>query len=66
MLGDMPAKLNDGSPDRLAEVYTGTNLHVVYEPETSITEVSMQVNSVRVRGRSCTLSLRVLLLDAGR
>jgi integrase len=50
MLGDVPAKLNDGSPEGLAEVYAGTNLQVVYEPETSIAEVSMRVNSVRVRG----------------
>jgi hypothetical protein len=50
MLGDVPAKLTAGSGESLAEVYTGTNLQVVYEPETSIAEVSMRVNSVRVRG----------------
>jgi hypothetical protein len=50
MLCDVPAKLTAGSGEELAEVYAGTNLQVVYEPETSIAEASMRVNSVRVRG----------------
>ena len=50
MLGDIPAKLNAASPGGLADVYTGTDLQVLDEPETSIAEVSMRVNSVRVRG----------------
>lgn len=35
MLGDVPAKLTAGSGEELAEVYAGTNLQMVYEPETS-------------------------------
>jgi hypothetical protein len=49
MLGDVPAELSAGTVEELAEVYASTNLQVVYEPETSIAEVSMRVNSVRVR-----------------
>jgi hypothetical protein len=48
-----------------AEVYAGTNLQVVYEPETSIAEVSMRVNSVRVRGASFSLTTRVHLRSNG-
>jgi hypothetical protein len=39
MLGDVPAKLNAASPEGLADVYTGTDLQVLYEPETSIASV---------------------------
>lgn len=59
MLGDIPAKLSDASGEGLAELYTGLDLGLLYEPDTSIAEVSMRVNSVRVRGRNCTLSLRL-------
>jgi hypothetical protein len=52
MLGDIPAKLNAASRDGPADVYTGTDLQVLYEPETSTAEISMRVNSVRVRGVS--------------
>jgi hypothetical protein len=58
MLGDTPAKLNAASREGLADVYTGTDLQVLYEPETSTAEISMRVNSVRVRGASCTLATR--------
>lgn len=58
MLGDVGAKLNDAKGDGLAELYEGVDLQVRYEPETSIADVSMQVNSVRVGGRSCTFDTR--------
>ena len=50
MLGDVPAKLNSASREGLTDVYTGTDLQVLFEPETSTAEISMRVNSVRVRG----------------
>jgi hypothetical protein len=50
MLGDVPAKLAAGRREGLTEVYTGTDLQVLYEPETSTAEISMRVNSVCVRG----------------
>jgi hypothetical protein len=49
-LGDIPTTLNDATGERLADLYTGLDLRVLYEPDTSIAEVSMRVNSVRVRG----------------
>ncbi|HEV8559892.1 MAG TPA: recombinase family protein, partial [Actinophytocola sp.] len=49
-LGDVGAALNGGKLERLAELYTATGLQVCYEPETSTAEVSIRVNSVRVRG----------------
>jgi len=57
--GDVPRKLSDARGEGLAELYTGLNLGILYEPDTSIAEVSMRVNSECVRGRSCTLSLRL-------
>jgi hypothetical protein len=42
-LGDVEATLKDGSSERLAELYDGANLQVLYEPETRIAEVSMRV-----------------------
>jgi DNA invertase Pin-like site-specific DNA recombinase len=54
-LGDVGAALKDAKPERLAELYKATDLHVCYEPKTSTAEVSIRVNSVRVRGRNCTL-----------
>lgn len=50
MLGDIGAKLNDAKGEGLADLYTGLDLGVLYDPETSIAEVSMRVNSERVRG----------------
>ncbi|HEV2778936.1 MAG TPA: hypothetical protein VGX25_05990 [Actinophytocola sp.] len=58
-LGDMAAKLNDAKGDKLAELYASTDLQVVYEPGASIAEVSMRVNSVRVRGGTCILTTRL-------
>ena len=49
-IGDVPAKLNDASGEGLADVYTGLDLQVLYEPEALTAEISMRVNSVRVRG----------------
>ncbi|HEV2778945.1 MAG TPA: hypothetical protein VGX25_06035 [Actinophytocola sp.] len=60
-LGDVGAALNRGKPENLAELYARTGLQVCYEPETSTAEVSIRVNSVRVRGRSCTLFTRRVL-----
>jgi DNA invertase Pin-like site-specific DNA recombinase len=48
--GDVPRKLSDARGEGLAELYTGLDLGVLYEPETFTAEISMQVNSVRVRG----------------
>lgn len=48
--GDVPATLNRGSREKLAELYAGTDLQVLYEPGSSTAEISMRVNSVRVRG----------------
>lgn len=50
MLGNVGAKLNDAKGDGLADLYTGLDLQICFEPETSIAEVSMRVNSERVRG----------------
>jgi recombinase-like zinc beta ribbon protein len=60
-LGDVSAVIKDGSTERLANVYATTDLQVCYEPETSTAEVSIRVNSARVRGRSCTLTTRIVL-----
>ncbi|WP_260189104.1 recombinase family protein [Actinophytocola gossypii] len=49
-LGDVPATLSRGSREKLAELYAGTDLQVLYEPGGSTAEISMRVNSVRVRG----------------
>jgi hypothetical protein len=57
--GDVQAKLNDAKGERLAELYASADLKVLYEPGSSTAEISMRVNSECVRGRSCTLSLRL-------
>jgi len=44
--------LNDASREGLADIYSGTDLQVLYEPETSIADVSLRVNSARVRGET--------------
>lgn len=48
--GDVPVTLNQGSREKLAELYAGTGLQVLYEPGGSIAEISTRVNSVSVRG----------------
>jgi hypothetical protein len=53
-LGDVPATLSRGSREKLAELYAGTGLQVLYEPGGSAAEISMRVNSVRVRGGNRT------------
>ncbi|OLF10473.1 recombinase family protein [Actinophytocola xinjiangensis] len=50
MLGDVATKLNDATGEGLAELYAGADLQVLYEPEALTAEISMRVNSVRVRG----------------
>ena len=60
-LGDVSAAIKDGSTEWLAAVYAATDLQVCYAPETSTAEVSIRVNSARVRGRSCTLTTRFAL-----
>jgi hypothetical protein len=47
-------QFNGAKGDKLAELYADTALQVVYEPGASIAEVSIRVNTVRVRGRTCT------------
>ncbi|GAB1510311.1 hypothetical protein JCM33774_23530 [Actinophytocola sp. KF-1] len=49
-LGDVPATLSRVSREKLAELYAGTGLQVLYEPGGSTAEISMRVNNVRVRG----------------
>jgi len=44
MLGDVPAKLNSASREGFTDVYTGPDLQVLFEPETSTAEISMRVN----------------------
>ncbi|OLF10521.1 hypothetical protein BLA60_15150 [Actinophytocola xinjiangensis] len=56
MLGNVAAKLNDAAGEGLAELYAGADLQVLYEPETFTAEISMRVNSVRVRGPSSPTS----------
>jgi hypothetical protein len=53
-LGDVTAKLNDAKGEGLAELYAGVDLGVLYEPQTSTAEISLRVNSVRVRGGTQT------------
>jgi DNA invertase Pin-like site-specific DNA recombinase len=48
--GDVPATLSNATGDGLAELYTGLDLQICYQPDTSIAEISMRVNSERVRG----------------
>jgi len=57
-VGDGPAKLKDANGEGLAELYTGLDLQIRFELETSIAEVSMRVSSEHVRGRICTLFTR--------
>ncbi|HYQ63701.1 recombinase family protein [Actinophytocola sp.] len=48
--GDVRRTLNDAKGEGLAELYTGLDLGVLYEPGSFTAEISMRVNSVRVRG----------------
>lgn len=48
--GDVQGKLNDAKGEGLTEFYTGIDLQVLYEAQTSTAEISMRVNSERVRG----------------
>jgi hypothetical protein len=48
--GDVPAKLKAATGEGLAELYTGLDLQICFDPKASIAEVSMRVNSERVRG----------------
>lgn len=61
-LGDVPATLKRGSRERLAELYAGVDLQVLFEPGGSTAEISMRVNSECVRGASCTLTTRLRLV----
>jgi len=60
-LGDVDAALSGGKPESIARLYEGLRLQLRYEPEKQAVDVaaSPRVVSARVRGRSCTLSLRV-------
>ena len=48
--GDVPAKLKAATGEGLAELYTSLDLQICFDPMASIAEVSMRVNSERVRG----------------
>jgi hypothetical protein len=56
-LGDVGAALSGAKPDSLANLYTGIDLQIRYEPAENFADVSVRlgrrVNSAGVRGGSC-------------
>ena len=64
-LGDVGAALSEAKRDSLANLYTGINLQVLYEPREKVADVSLRlgrrVNSAGVRGGSCALTTRLSL-----
>ncbi len=64
-LGDVGAALHGAKPERLAKLYELVGLQVRYEPNACTADVTIQpvsrVNSVRVRGGTCTLTTRIEL-----
>ena len=67
-LGDVGAALAEAKPESLADLYTTVDLQVRYEPNEHAADVTIRpgqrVNSVRVRGGTCTLTTRLALGDA--
>ncbi|MFI0469152.1 hypothetical protein ACH347_34195 [Saccharopolyspora sp. 5N102] len=59
-LGNVGASLSSAKPDRLTSLYEAVDLQVRYEPAERAAQIKIhpasRVNSVRVRGRSCTKS----------
>ena len=68
-LGDMGEALSGARRDRLADLYSALDLHVRYEPAEQAADVTIRpvgrVNSVRVRGGTCTLTTRLVLRTTG-
>ncbi|MFI9387610.1 hypothetical protein [Kutzneria sp. NPDC052558] len=64
-LGDVGAVLSEAKPTGLSRLYRQLALQLRYEPgeQAVYATVSPRVDSVRVRGRSCTLSTRLSLRD---
>jgi hypothetical protein len=66
-LSDVGAALSGVKPESLANLYEAVDLQVCYDLAANTADVSIQpmrrVNSKRVRGRSCTLSTRLVLRD---
>jgi hypothetical protein len=64
-LGDVGAALSGAKPDSLANLYTGIDLQIRYEPAENFADVSVRlgrrVNSAGVRGGSCALTTRLML-----
>jgi hypothetical protein len=62
-LGDVGAALSSGSLDKLAQLYRDLRLDLRYdnEKEAVYATASPRVNSVRVRGGTCTLTTRLAL-----
>ncbi|WP_445184016.1 hypothetical protein ACTXG6_37270 [Pseudonocardia sp. Cha107L01] len=62
-LGNVGAALSEAKRDSLANLYTGINLQVLYEPREKAADVSVRlgrrVNSAGVRGGSCALTTRL-------
>jgi hypothetical protein len=62
-LSDVGAALSGVKPESLANLYEAVDLQVCYDLAANTADVSIQpmrrVNSKRVRGRSCSLSLRL-------
>jgi hypothetical protein len=62
-LGNVGAALSEAKRDSLANLYTGINLQVLYEPREKAADVSVRlgrrVNSAGVRGWSCALTTRL-------
>jgi hypothetical protein len=64
-LADQGKSLSRVNPDKLADFYAAIDLQAIYEHEARLAEVTIhpmnRVNSVRVRGASCTLTTRLNL-----
>lgn len=62
-LGDVGTALGGCMPEKAASLYEALDLEIRYDHETAAADVTIQpmkrVNSVRVRGGSCALSLRL-------
>ncbi len=64
-IGDVGAALTQADPPSLTALYEASRLQMVYDPTSHVVDVTVQprgrVNSVRVRGGTCTLTTRIEL-----